>query len=98
MMKWNVRLTPKVNKSLKKLSNRVVLKSRLLIRELEATGPSQPAWPNYGKLLGTSQNVDKRHCHLVKRRPTYVICWEVTSKFAQEIEVYYVGTHEGAPY
>lgn len=36
------------------------------------------------------------HCHLRKGKPTYVACWAVTNE--NKIEVFYVGTHEGAPY
>jgi hypothetical protein len=42
--------------------------------------------------------VDKRHCHLIKGRPTYVACWEVKDPKNKILEVYYVGTHEKAPY
>ena len=41
---------------------------------------------------------DKRHCHLIKGRPTYVCCWAIINKQKKIIEVYYVGTHEKAPY
>jgi hypothetical protein len=57
----------------------------------------QAKWSNYGKLGRTKKNEDKRHCHLIKGNPTYVSCWEV-DKQRHLIEVYYVGTHEGAPY
>jgi hypothetical protein len=54
------------------------------------------SWPNYGKLQG--KKGDKRHCHLQKGKPIYVCCWEVIDKKRKIIEVYYVGTHEKAPY
>jgi hypothetical protein len=38
------------------------------------------------------------HCHLRKGRPTYVACWRIIDKKTKQIEVYYVGSHEGAPY
>ncbi len=63
-----------------------------LSMELQCFGPYLPSWPNYG-LLGKNQF----HCHLRKGRPTYVACWKV-DKQAKKIEVYYVGTHEKAPY
>lgn len=40
---------------------------------------------------------DWGHCHLQKGNPTYVCCWKVFED-TQTIEVYYVGTHENAPY
>ncbi len=53
-------------------------------------------WPNFGKLFEKKE--DKYHCHLIKGRPTYVACWKVVDKNTRQIEVYYVGTHEKAPY
>lgn len=37
------------------------------------------------------------HCHLRKGHPTYVACWEADVQ-AKKIEVFYVGSHEDAPY
>ena len=65
----------------------------LLVFELELYGPDRTNWPNYGKLSERSY-----HCHLKKGKPTYVACWTVVSARLKQIEVYYVGTHEGAPY
>ncbi len=65
----------------------------LLAMDLQRNGPNLPNWPNYGP-LGKAHF----HCHLRKGRPTYVACWKVLSKQAKQIEVYYVGTHEKAPY
>jgi hypothetical protein len=38
------------------------------------------------------------HCHIEKGRPTYVVCWRIADKNKKNIEVYYAGTHEKAPY
>ena len=73
-----------------------MLKLRFLLIDLATKGPAVPNWPNYGKLQG--KKGDKRHCHLQKGKPTYVCCWEVINKKQKVIEVYYVGTHEKAPY
>lgn len=72
-----------------------MLQLRLLCVDLENRGPAVD-WPNYGKLHG--KKGDKRHCHLQKGKPTYVCCWEVKDKKRKIMEVYYVGTHEKAPY
>ena len=64
-----------------------------LALDLKRNGPNLPSWPNYGSL-----GKDQFHCHLRKGRPTYVACWKVMDKKAKQIEVYYVGTHEKAPY
>ena len=78
------------------LSQRVQSALKLLIKDLHTKGPIAEKWPNYSKLKGF--NGDKRHCHILKGKPTYVCCWEVLDKQVKLIEVYYVGTHEKAPY
>ncbi len=50
------------------------------------------------ELHGKIYSILKHHCHLKKGHPTYVVCWRVTSKQLKTVEVYYVGTHEKAPY
>ena len=80
----------KVQKALDGLPQSVRSAFYTLAREIEEAGPVRGNWQNYGKLSKA-----KHHCHLKKGRPTYVACWEETGK---KIEVYYVGTHEKAPY
>jgi hypothetical protein len=60
-----------------------------LAEDLEAKGPIQTTWPNFSS-LGKS----KYHCHLAY---SWVACWysETDSK---DIEVYYAGSREDAPY
>ena len=98
-MSWNVTLTKKkADKQIKKLPKFVRAETFLLMRDLEMNGPSTGgSWKNYGKLKGFGK-ADKRHCHLIKGRPTYVCCWEVINHQLKVIEVYYAGTHEKAPY
>jgi len=95
-IKWTVRPARAIDKQAAKMSETVMLKLRLLFMDLTTRGPAVSGWPNYGKLQGTKG--DKRHCHLQKGKPTYVCCWEVIDKKRKIIEVYYVGTHEKAPY
>jgi hypothetical protein len=94
-VKWKINST-KADKQAAKLSEKVMLQLKLLFMDLINGGPAATDWPNYGKLWG--QKGDKRHCHLQKGKPTYVCCWEVVDKKRKIIEVYYVGTHEKAPY
>jgi hypothetical protein len=96
MNSWIVIPTKLADKQASKLKESVMLKLRLLFMDLVNKGPTLPNWPNYGKLQGKSG--DKRHCHLQRGKPTYVCCWEVIDKKRKIIEVYYVGTHEKAPY
>ena len=94
-MQWQVKFSRRATKLIKKLPNSIQMVVQLLAKELETSGPTLPSWPNYGKLKGTDQNF---HCHLIRGKPTYVACWEVIDKQLRYIEVYYVGTHENAPY
>lgn len=95
-MAWEVQISHKAAKQCKKLPEKVLFTLRLLVKDLETSGPAAENWPNAGKLKGLKG--DKRHCHLIKGKPTYVCCWEVLDKHIKLIEVYYVGTHEKAPY
>ncbi len=101
-MGWEVRYSGKAKKALKKKSKLTTQNVRDIIEalhlDLEEEGPVQNSWPNYSKLKGQKKGVDKRHCHLIKGNPTYVACWEVIDQENKILEVYYVGTHEKAPY
>ena len=67
-----------------------------LVREIERDGPIRKNWPNFGSIKGAEN--DSYHCHFKKGRPVYVACWGIADKKTKRIEVYYVGTHEHAPY
>lgn len=94
---WIVNSTKAVDKQIVMLSKKILLMLRMLMEELVAEGPAVPNWPHYGK-LHSKKNKDTRHCHLQKGKTTYVCCWKVIDKKRRIIEVYYVGTHEKAPY
>lgn len=64
-----------------------------LLMEIEIAGPFRNNWQHYGPL-----GKNRYHCHLKKGRPTYVAVWEVINKEIRLVEVFYVGTHEKAPY
>ncbi len=95
---WTVHFTRQAEKQYEKLKRNGSKPSildviNLLLVELKLEGPYRSNWPGYGLL-------EKRefHCHLKKGNPTYVACWKLTDKNSKKIEVYYVGTHENAPY
>jgi mRNA-degrading endonuclease RelE of RelBE toxin-antitoxin system len=92
---WTVKTTKKAQRQIEKLPDTVRAAYAALARELELLGPYRSNWSHYGKLRGTKSAF---HCHIVSGRPTYVVCWDVTDKNIRLLEVYYVGTHEGAPY
>jgi len=90
---WQIEFTPKARKQFKKLPLAVKELSVLLVKEMELLGLTRGNWPNFSKLSKVEY-----HCHLKKGKPTYVASWEVVNKKIKLIEVYYVGTHEKAPY
>jgi len=61
----------------------------ILLEDLREHGPVAANWPNFSK-LGT----DEYHCHLGHK---WVACWRC-QKGTIEIEVYYAGSREDAPY
>lgn len=97
-MKWKVMFSNKALKQTEKFNSDILDPLRLLIENLINQSPSAGNnWPNYGKLHG-QKNEDKYHCHIKKGKRTFVCCWEVINKQIKIIEVYYVGTHQNAPY
>ena len=97
-MAWEVVVTKKVQRQYDGLPSRAKDAVIALLRDIEINGPVRGNWPNFGKLKGTKKGVIQYHCHLIKGNPTYVCCWEVIDKEVKLMEVYYVGTHEKAPY
>jgi len=65
-----------------------------LVMDLMHHGPVMKDWPNYSAIDKGRNSF--HHCHLRKGKPTYVACWIATNE--NKIEVFYVGTHERAPY
>jgi len=92
-MMWQVILSTRAEKQIKRLSVNVKTRLFYLLAEIERTGPIRGNWPNYGKLDET-----RHHCHIRKGKPCFVAIWEVVDKKINLIEVRYVGTHEGARY
>ena len=60
-----------------------------LVEDLERKGPIRSEWPNFSKL-----SEQQYHCHLSY---SWVACWQVEESVL-EIEVYYAGSREKAPY
>jgi len=90
---WQVILSSRAEKQIKRLSVNVNTRLFYLLAEIERTGPIRGNWPNYGKLDDT-----RHHCHIRKGKPCFVAVWEVVDTKINMIEVKYVGTHEGARY
>ncbi len=88
-MCYEVKIKKKVARGLGKLPKNVLKLLFLLVEDLKAEGPIQKSCHNFSPLGN-----DKYHCHLNYR---YVACW-TWRKGDIEIEVYYVGSREKAPY
>ncbi len=96
---WEVGFTSKAARRKKQLPETVAEELARLIKNMELAGPIQKDWSHFGPLK-KDRNIPSNsyHCHLKSGRPTYVACWQVIDKKIQIIEIFYVGTHENAPY
>lgn len=92
---WSVEFVAQAKRFQKNLPIAVQKTFLDLAKEIKTNGPYRKDRANYGPLKGKR---DLYHCHLEKGRPTYVACWEITNKKLKEVEIYYAGTHENAPY
>ena len=96
---WYVEITRRTAKEKNKLPVSIQQQVLALLKELETRGPLRANWANFGPLhKGKRIPSSAFHCHLKKGKPTFVTCWRIISKKEKWIEVYYVGTHENAPY
>ena len=86
---YKVRIKRKVIKNITKLPLWVQKKMFVLVMDLKDKGPEQKNWQNYSRLNSTEY-----HCHLGS---SWVACWK-NDKSTINIEVYYVGSREKAPY
>ena len=99
MRLWTVTISHQASKGIRKLPKAIQEIFAVLALELEKLGPERVTWKNYGKLKKDKTiPSNSYHCHLKKGRPTYVACWRVSDQSNRLIEIFYVGTHEKAPY
>ena len=96
---WQVHFTPQALRQTKTLPERISLLFARLINEMEIDGPYRNEWLHFGPLKKEKKIPENSyHCHIKSGHPTYVVCWQVTDRKIQILEIYYVGTHEAAPY
>ena len=88
-MKYRVVIKKQAQKGLRKMPLNVQKRMALLVDDLSEKGPFAHNWPNFSKLSSTEY-----HCHLSRE---WVACWRMDKKNI-EIEVYYAGSREDAPY
>lgn len=99
-MPWEVELSTSAKKQKAKLPENIKKVLASLVKDLEEEGPIRRDWPNFGPLGKRRKAIPDQayHCHLKNGKPTYVACWVVENKKLKLVEVFYVGTHENAPY
>ena len=88
-MKYRVVIKKKAQKGISKMPINVQKRMGFLIDDLKEKGPAVHNWPNYSKLSNSEY-----HCHISRG---WVACWRM-KKETIEIEVYYAGSRENAPY
>jgi dolichyl-phosphate-mannose--protein O-mannosyl transferase len=89
MQEYEVSVRKKAYKNITKAPQEIQILFDELIDDLQVMGPIQTTWPKFSKL-----EHNKYHCHLAY---SWVTCW-YWEKGSIEIEVYYAGSRENAPY
>lgn len=89
---YTVKIKKKVLKNIQKMPKSRQADFFDLMEDLRVTGPIQKGWPNFSPLDTRSKTF---HCHLGYH---WVACWKVTEDNSMELEVYYAGSREKAPY
>ena len=88
-MEYTINIKSRILKRVDKMPKRERAAFWDLVLDLRTEGPLQPGWRNYSPLSSTEY-----HCHLGYH---WVACWR-HEKGTIEIEVYYAGSRENAPY
>jgi mRNA-degrading endonuclease RelE of RelBE toxin-antitoxin system len=88
-MSYEVKVGKQALKRLSKAPVHVKVLFGQLIKDLQEKGAILPKWKSFSKLSDNTY-----HAHLTYR---YVACWR-NEKDSIEIEVYYAGSREDAPY
>ena len=88
-MEFKVTIRKPALKGIQKAPLQVQKRFYSLLMDLKLLGPVQPHWPNYSPLGKLTY-----HCHLNYH---WVACWRHENDTI-EIEVYYAGSREDAPY
>ncbi|TVR94354.1 MAG: hypothetical protein EA428_00450 [Spirochaetaceae bacterium] len=86
---WRVFFRRKVEKQVRTMPRREQIRFANLVEDLVRKGPIRTEWRNFSRLSDREY-----HCHLSY---SWVACWRVEDG-EMEIEVYYAGSREKAPY
>lgn len=97
---WTVLIAPTARRQIKHLPKKVDEAFQLLLMELKKEGPLRANWPHFSSLSKQKKLIpgNAYHCHIKRGKPTYVACWTIQDKKIKMMEIFYVGTHENAPY
>ena len=88
-MQYDVKMTRKAVKGVEKLPVRNRETLVRLLCDIRDFGPFQPKYSHFSKLGNNSF-----HCHIGFH---WVACWKQNTD-GNQVEVYYVGSRESAPY
>lgn len=95
---WDVTFATRASRECKKMPKKIQVLIDFLAKEIEEAGPYRKNWSHYGPLKKDKTiPANAYHCHLKDGKPTYVACWCIDKKH-KKVEIFYVGTHENAPY
>lgn len=95
---WELSYSKDANKGIAQLPSYRKEKLDALLNTLKTEGP-YPADQSHFEHLNKGPHIPDNAlaCHLNEGRPTYVACWTMNKK-ERKIKVFYVGSHEQAPY
>ena len=86
---YRIVVSRRVLKNIQKMPEPMQVRLANLVEDLRDNGPIRSEWPNFTQL-----GKNRYHCHLSYQ---WVACW-YWEKGTIEIEVYYAGSRENAPY
>ena len=97
---WNVTYTSKATKQVAQLGKKILNETTSLMSEMTIDGPILPKRSHFDSLYPKKHKIpkDSFHCHINDGSPTYVACWNILDQNKKMAEIFYVGTHEQAPY
>lgn len=95
---WKITCASQADKEVQAAKNELKKEIDDFIDELKNQGPYLRHRPHFDSLHNQPGiPMHAFHCHITDGSPTYVGCWSVDKK-TREITLFYVGTHEQAPY
>lgn len=86
---YKVSINKRARKGIRKMPVKINEKKDILLRDLMEKGPIRKEFQNFS---GLGKNM--YHCHLAHK---WIACWKY-QKNSVEIEIYYAGSREDAPY